>query len=132
MRVLIVGQNPSKKNIDPYTPFDGTRSGVTVNKWLDKLEVHKSMCYSINCKNSVDYKFNEQGIRETADYLNYSVPFMKYDKILALGKIAHKVLAQAGIAHFELPHPSGRNRKLNDKKWLSKQLELAKEYVWAR
>lgn len=35
-------------------------------------------------------------------------------KVVALGKAAEKALTKLGVPHYPMPHPSGRNRLLND------------------
>ena len=37
-------------------------------------------------------------------------------------------LSKIGVEHFKLPHPSGLNRKLNDKKYVNKVLKECYEY----
>jgi uracil-DNA glycosylase len=37
-----------------------------------------------------------------------------YQRVLALGNFASAALDRLSIAHFQLPHPSPLNRKLND------------------
>ena len=46
-----------------------------------------------------------------------------YDLIISLGNHVHDVLGHLGVAHHRLPHPSGRNRKLNDSKYVTRMLE---------
>jgi hypothetical protein len=55
--------------------------------------------------------------------------------IIVLGKAAAKAIANWGLkesAYFVLPHPSGRNRQLNDKLWVYFKLLEAKEWVAAQ
>lgn len=131
MRLLIVGQNPSKKNTYNNTPFIGTKSGINLTVWLEKINLHITQCPMINCSDDVDCKFNKKDIIKAAFKIGGEMVNTNPDKILTLGNIAHKILARCRIDHFALPHPSGRNRKLNDKQWLDNQLKLAKEYIWS-
>lgn len=50
-------------------------------------------------------------------------------KIVALGGFASKVLDKLGVEHFKLPHPSPRNRLLNDKEFERSELERCREYI---
>lgn len=49
-------------------------------------------------------------------------------RIVALGKTAEKALTLLGIPHFAMPHPSGRNRQLNDPEYLSKKIKGLQNY----
>lgn len=50
-------------------------------------------------------------------------------KYIALGKKAAKYCREINIDYFEMPHPSGMNRKLNDKKFEKQVLSEAYEYI---
>lgn len=50
-------------------------------------------------------------------------------KVVALGVYAHEALTRCSVEHFTLPHPSSRNRKLNDKEWVQAQLSLCKAWL---
>lgn len=52
-----------------------------------------------------------------------------YDKVVALGRTASEALGLIGVAHFRLPHPSPRNRQLNDKLSLRVSLLECKCYL---
>ena len=51
-----------------------------------------------------------------------------YEKVIALGNVASEALTKINVDHFKLPHPSGLNRKLNDKKYVTQLLKECKEY----
>jgi hypothetical protein len=51
-------------------------------------------------------------------------------KIVALGALATWGVEQTGVPCYTLPHPSGRNRKLNDKDALKKTLEECKTWLY--
>ena len=48
-------------------------------------------------------------------------------KIIALGNNASKDLGKA--PHFKLPHPSGKNRLLNDKDYIKSRLKECKKWL---
>jgi hypothetical protein len=52
-----------------------------------------------------------------------------YNKVIALGGFPSAVLDRINITHFRLPHPSPRNRVLNDKVELGRILDECKRYV---
>lgn len=50
------------------------------------------------------------------------------DRIVALGKAAAEVLKKLDVEFLEMPHPSGLNRKLNDKNYTTSKLAELKAY----
>jgi hypothetical protein len=52
-----------------------------------------------------------------------------YNKILALGNLVSNVLDKIDAKHFKLPHPSPRNRLLNDKDYERRVLSACKAYL---
>jgi hypothetical protein len=52
-----------------------------------------------------------------------------HEKIVALGGFASRVLDKLNVEHFKLPHPSPRNRLLNDKEFERAELKRCKEYI---
>lgn len=120
MKILIVGQSPSKKNIDPKIPFVGTQSLNNLNAWTDFLEIAE---YNIiNSNDTVEAK------NADLDHLKNNI--VGFDKIIALGKIANSALNKLKVDHITLPHPSPKNLKLNDKKYLKEALLEAKRKLY--
>ena len=52
-----------------------------------------------------------------------------HSKVIALGQFPSKILSKLGKKHFALPHPSGLNRLLNDKRYELAQLDKCSEYL---
>lgn len=50
------------------------------------------------------------------------------DRLVALGKAAAQTLTKLKLSFLEMPHPSGCNRKLNDKKCVEEQISKLKEF----
>jgi uracil-DNA glycosylase len=113
--VLYVGDKPNPRISTSNLAFVGTQSGRTLKKWHSQIDTSWDLYLAVN---SVDL---------TPSIL--SVAYRYNLKIIALGNNASKALGK--VPHFKLPHPSGKNRKLNDKKWLAEQLEAARMYVEA-
>lgn len=125
MRVLIVGQNPSTHNLTPHVPFKGSSSGRTLDRWLAQLGLDGSVVIIVNASDVV-------GRRPRISELRQDITWFCYDKIVALGELASRSLLLSGCPfqrYFRLPHPSGLNRKLNDKKRLAEQLEACYHYI---
>ena len=51
------------------------------------------------------------------------------DVVIALGNEASKVLTKENIPHLKIPHPSGKNYLLNDKKVVDRFLKECKDYI---
>lgn len=116
MRVLVLGLNPSGK---------GGMTSHTIKilyGWMDRIGIDRFSFCNIYPKPG---KFQLKDIKK--EYIREIVP--NYDKVLALGVRVSDVLELMGIDHFQLPHPSGLNRQLNDKKLVHNRLTLCKNYL---
>jgi len=120
-RVIVVGINPSNRHTRVRVYKNSTFS--TLLRWMDHLGI-KNFSF-INCidvrgeykSNKIDYNLLEKSINK------------KY-KVLALGDFPSKALKKLNIDHFKLPHPSPRNRQLNDKAFESLILEECRSYIY--
>ncbi len=52
-----------------------------------------------------------------------------YDRVVSLGPLPSRPLSELKVRHFVLPHPSGRNRLLNDPVFEEEMIYLLHEYV---
>lgn len=113
--IIFVGDKPSLGMKPGAAPFEGAKCEQRLNFWIHSvLPLFELDSYEII--NQCDYK-----------------PFFPDDflfhKIVALGQVASNALTRSGIPHFKLPHPSGRNRQLNDKAFISQKLEECKKWI---
>lgn len=112
--VLFVGDCPSRLNKDPEVAFIGSKSEPVLAQWFKKIGIAQaSLINSHNYDLMISIEVHN----------NLGVP------IVALGNVASKRLTKAGILHFKLPHPSPRNRLLNNKKFIDSELEKCKNYL---
>lgn len=116
MTVLFVGDQPSTKNLSADIAFVGTQSHVRLLTWLTDLGLDESQITLIN---RTDNQF---------EYLVQQFSIAGHP-IVALGREASKALAKLDVHYWGLPHPSGRNRLLNDKIVLAKKLAACKTYI---
>lgn len=128
MKVLIIGSNPSPKNTDPKVPFIGTRSWPRLVDWCEFLNINLIESTLINVSDTIG-KLTKKDINygRTTEYvrdaINDNVP------IIVLGRVAEKVVKVITSQYIYLPHPSGRNRTLNDPDAWNKHMCAVREQL---
>lgn len=70
-------------------------------------------------------------IRENASRLAGEIKGINPDRIVALGKTAATALTLLGLAFYEMPHPSGRNRLLNDPAFVEQKIKGLAQFCQA-
>lgn len=123
--VLFVGDRPNVRQcLDPRVPFVGTRSYLVLLEWMARMRIDFRLCDMVNAYDSTG--------RVAAASPNEFVQL----KIIALGKSAERLVRTwqaesiAPLSIFYLPHPSGLNRDLNDKKKLSSLLARCSAFIY--
>lgn len=116
-KVLIVGLNPSGKPVRKNSTFD------KLYKWSDALSIEY-----FSFINAFDYEKKDPNASDI-DYNSLSEACNGYEKIIALGNLASGALNKLGVHHFKMPHPSPRNRLLNDKTFETNILDECKHYL---
>lgn len=110
--IIFVGDKPSPKMKPGAKPFEGAACEARLMEWIKKLGVNPY--YLINSTET--------------ECLNMALLFVSCKApVVALGNNASKALHK--IPHFKLPHPSGKNRQINDKAFIEKKLEECKNYL---
>ena len=113
--IYFIGDKPSKKNTDKNVAFVGTRSYKTLLDWIYRMNLSiNSICL-----------FNYGRFIETNNDRTWS----SFDVVIALGNEASKALTKENIPHLKIPHPSGKNYLLNNKKNVDKFLKECKDYI---
>lgn len=115
IKVVFVGDSPSKTNVDDNIAFVGSKCFIKVVDWI-KNEIQPDYYICLNSDRSTFFD-SIHGL-ERAGF-----------SVVALGNRASKRLTTWGIEHFKLPHPSGLNRKLNNKAFTRNELLKAHYYV---
>lgn len=119
INIVVVGQNPgNNKSAHYYKNHTMDR----LKQWMS--DIHVQFFSFVNCLHDkgqtqmkdVDYDFLYECVKDA-------------DKIIALGNFASACLEHINISHYKLPHPSPRNRVLNDKMKLMKTLEECERFV---
>lgn len=122
---LVVGQSPAKGKEKDRAILNGCKTGEVWRRWCIDLRIDPEDGTYCNVLTS------EQAIDRSAFRLIEECIY-KNTPIFVLGEIAkrkiRKVLPHSSSGRFIfLPHPSGLNRKLNDKKWVEEMLCCARE-----
>jgi uracil-DNA glycosylase len=120
--VIFVGDKPSSKNKDPDIAFVGTPSYARLLEWIHKLDLDVNNIMLCNGEQVQRY-----GEFVTIKTKNMEAEFEPmFDHFVALGKAAEKVLDDLELPYLSLPHPSPRNRVLNDAEALERILQDVK------
>ncbi len=130
MKVLILGSNPSTSSTSPLAFDLSTKSGRTLAGWLRITSIDSNIVmYNVSNTYTIGnrpLRQNEMGMNlaRILDAVNMERP----DRIVAVGKIASKALTLLRLSFFELPHPSGCNRLLNDPKFIEEKIKGLRDY----
>jgi hypothetical protein len=121
--VYFVADEPSKKNVSANVPLVGTSSYKNLLCWISDMSIDITR---VKIFNQCDDPFP----KGSEEFINMGIEDKRI-KVVALGQNAAKYLNSSGVEeYFTLPHPSPRNRKLNDKKYMKKALEVCGAYVY--
>ncbi len=128
MKVIFVGSNPSRasKTILPF--YGDTKSDYVLSSWAKHLpyEVEMSVCNVMDAPTPNNKPLSVKEIKECLANLANKVNGQ--DRIIALGKTAAKALTLLHLEFYEMPHPSGRNRLLNDKNYVEEKIKGMLEF----
>ncbi len=120
-QVLFVGDRANPKtNASLDVPFVGTKSYRTLLEWFYRMDIDFTKVYLVNA-----YTPSGRAIR-----LPYDDIRARGIRVVALGDAAREALKDKDIKFFSLPHPSGLNRDLNDKKKLSESLAKCRDFIY--
>lgn len=124
--ILFVGDKPSPRMKPGANPFEGAKCEQRLRDWMYQVNGYRVILQSDGfitrniisplVINQCDYTYIELLMMYTKDM-----------KFISLGNNASKALKD--IPHFKLPHPSGRNRQLNDKAFISQKLEECRKWI---
>lgn len=121
MKLIFVGMNPSKVRVSKSKGSAYKR----FHTWLDFFGIQYVSFTNLSADSEWDFKYN------TFDHDLICTTLSEYDKIIAWGTMVSNYLTRLGFKdHFVLPHPSPRNRQLNDHKYVHNVLNECKDYIY--
>lgn len=115
-KVVFVGDAPSINNAVDSIAFVGADCFNRLVEWINAIQPDYYICLN---SNELTYMSDIHKLVVRADF-----------KVIALGMKAASRLTEFEIDHFMLPHPSGRNRQINDPIAIKELLVEAREYVY--
>lgn len=115
LKVVFVGDEPSNLNASNQIAFVGARCFPKLVEWIKTLAPDYYVCLNSNTSNDLDkiMKLSHSGF-----------------KVITLGLAASLRLKCYKVPHYSMYHPSGLNRKLNNKKNVDNKLKEC--YNWLR
>lgn len=111
--ILFVGDDLSPKAKTPV-PFKGAACEKRLNEWIATLGFDRK---DVKIINRTDKNFQ----------LAVMLAAHRGLPIVALGNNASSAVTP--VPHFKLPHPSGRNRQINNKEFISAKLYECKKWL---
>lgn len=124
--IIFVGDKPSPRMKPGDFPFEGAACQKRLNNWLGELQLYRCMVVDAYHSGAPQVQLiNQSDLTDMEFLLNYS----SVDKFVAFGNNASNRLKSLDIPHFKLPHPSGRNRQINDKEFIKNKLEECSDWL---
>jgi len=129
--VIVIGSNPSvaSPNCSPF--HASTRSRMVLDEWFGDAHT------DIIPLNVSDQKKEGNRPLTRNEILNQIPRIIKQlgeypdAKVVALGKTAEFAMSLTGREFFAMEHPSGCNRKLNDKLYVAEKIKALRAYLKA-
>jgi hypothetical protein len=114
--IIFVGDKPSPRMKPGAKPFQGAVCNARLYDWIKS--VLPSPYESAPKWGYPAFKvINSSSVRE----------YFETHHFVALGNNASRALGS--IPHFKLPHPSGRNRQINDTAFINEKLKKCREWL---
>jgi len=135
--VIFIGSNPS--NSAPFSVFTDTRSNDRLQSWIKRFRSEGDVLRykMINVSNKATDKNRplriseiRKALPELKSRINFFCEGHQDVKLIALGGAAGRALSMLELPYYHLPHPSPKNRKLNDKKKLNEELKKCRKWIW--
>ena len=129
--MIFVGSNPSWAATTSRAFDESTYSGKVLVGWTKTLEGPNVYRFANVCDkptpNNRPLKTSE--IKDNIAQLKVWLDSYGEGKIVALGKTAARALTLLQLPFYEMPHPSGMNRLLNDSEYVAQKLKGLREFI---
>lgn len=116
MIVLFIASNPSRSSPTNEPMHCSTRSRQILNGWLKDLDIQPIFINLIDQPTDKNKPLKIKEVKPLYGSIKDKIERLKYDAIVTLGYTSNYVLTDLNIKHTSIPHPSTRNRSLNDGK----------------
>ena len=93
------------------------------NQWMDYIGIRHYSFVNLSSDPNWDFRFTSIEKQFIIQVLN------QHDKIVCWGDRAALYVKRLGFQCFTVPHPSGLNRKINDREYVLTCLHLLKEKI---
>lgn len=133
-KVLIVGSNPSVKSPNNSAFHPSTRSRMILDEWFKDIDAELHFINVCDRTRPGNRQMRVSEIRECLPSLKSKIKMTKliHCRVVAVGRTASKALNLLGVEYLEMPHPSGMNRKLNDKEYVASKICELKRFIYER
>jgi hypothetical protein len=127
--VLFVGSNPSNASTCDIAFHWTTKSSKVLTKWCQDIDGCKAHLNVSNKKTEDNRALTKEEMQAGLEGLRSSLAGLQATHVVALGKTAAKALTLLGVTFYEMPHPSGRNRVLNDAQYIDEKVKGLLDFV---
>lgn len=124
--IYVLAQNPPTE-VQVDKPFVGTKSHKVFKRWLDEAGLDESYIVYTNASMQVKKSGTPRKLMKTELYM-LGKHLSMANVIITLGNYAAEAVNDVDLHYkaYKLPHPSGLNRKLNDKKEVEHVISILK------
>jgi uracil-DNA glycosylase len=126
--ILFVGSNPSNASTCEVAFHGSTKSSKILTDWTRDIQGMKVHINVLNEKTENNRPLKTSEIKSNLTRLAEDIKATSPTRIVALGKTAAKALTLLQLDFYEMPHPSGRNRKLNDPAYVQEKVKGLLEF----
>lgn len=111
-QIMLVGQNPGKKEDETGKPFQG-RAGKYLNLVLEKNSIDRTKLFItsiVKHKTPNNRKPKKDEIKACTPYLEEQIKAIAPEVVVLMGKFAQKAKRLPGIKYIETYHPAAAMR----------------------